>query len=91
MRGCVYYCQVVILNYDSTDRLTEAHHSLHLHGHSFAVMTMGYGPQNSDTAKRPLSQFNQDIVCDTPKCAAARWNNSHDTCVIMAVTILCSP
>jgi len=79
---CVY-CQMVILNYDSADSISEAHHTIHLHGHSYAVLTMGYGPQNSDTGKRPLSQVNQDIVCDTPKCAAARWNNSRDTYVIL--------
>jgi len=55
------------------------HHTIHLHGHGFAVMSMGFGPLDVDEGLN-----NPDIVCDTPSCAAASWNKSRDVYVMQS-------
>jgi len=63
---------MVILNYNHEDITNTAPHSIHLHGHGFAVMSVGHQPQNVHNV------FNPDIVCDSLWCAAASWNKSRD-------------
>ena len=57
-------------------------HPIHLHGHSFYVLKMGYPPQNSTTGKLLLDSNNKfiqndDIYCGGGKnfCNNATWNN----------------
>ena len=51
-------------------------HPVHLHGHSFYVLKMGYPVCNQTTAK--ITGQNPDVYCGGPKnfCNAARWMNS---------------
>jgi len=49
------------------------HHSIHLHGHGFAVMAIEFDLPNVDEGVN-----NSDIVCDSTICAAASWNMSRD-------------
>jgi len=57
------------------------HHSIHLHGHGFAVMSMGYALQNVDDGQ---SLNNPDIVCGSSSCSTASWNKSRDVYVMQS-------
>lgn len=59
-------------------------HPIHMHGHSFYVMKMGYAPQNMTTGKLierqnkhglNLYEDNKDIDCGPSNCNAAKWKN----------------
>lgn len=54
-------------------------HPIHLHGHSFYVMRMGFSSYNSESGKLlpNLGQDQQDIVCNDGKnfCNAAQWRD----------------
>lgn len=81
----ICYCQHEIdIPYDKTIQMVwtnhgkgaTRHHPIHLHGHSFHVLKMGYGGYNSTTGQL-LSQ-NRDIDCGgTPKnfCNNPTWKN----------------
>ena len=67
--------QVVLITYQP---LVEAlgHHNMHLHGHSFAVLKMGFPEFNETTGK--WTEQNQDIECDTDKyCSHAGWRDNN--------------
>jgi len=70
---------MVMVNYNHENT---AHHAIHMHGHGFAVMSVGYGPQNVDGGRTPAGVINPEIVCDSALCAAASWNKSRDVYVI---------
>lgn len=48
------------------------HHAMHLHGHSFAVMAMGFPDYNTTTGV--WTRANDDVICDTDLCAHVSWN-----------------
>lgn len=53
------------------------HHPIHLHGHAFHVLKIGYGKYNKTTGL--LLHENKDIDCgQTPKnyCNHPKWKNS---------------
>jgi hypothetical protein len=67
--------QIVIMNYTPESEFM-AHHIIHLHGHSFALMTMGYAELDDVTGR--WTRHNQDIQCysENPDiCTKARWTN----------------
>ena len=52
-----------------------AHHPVHLHGHNFAVLKMGFAEQNETSGF--WSRMNQDIYCASQNefiCSKPRWN-----------------
>ncbi|XP_057309635.1 uncharacterized protein LOC130647701 [Hydractinia symbiolongicarpus] len=52
-------------------------HPMHLHGHSFYVLKMGYPPQDEETGR--LIGQNDDIDCGNTKlmyCNNAKWRNT---------------
>lgn len=55
-------------------------HPIHLHGHSFYVMKMGFASYNPSTGKLipDRGQDKQDIICNDGKnfCNNAQWRNS---------------
>ena len=66
---------LVLLNYEPSSPYV-ASHSVHLHGHSFAVLRVGYPPNDPATGRYAVGRTNTDIHCDTSDlCAAARWSN----------------
>jgi len=53
--------------------MSDPSHSIHLHGHGFAVMAIEFDLPNVDEGVN-----NSNIVCDSTLCAAASWNMSRD-------------
>jgi FtsP/CotA-like multicopper oxidase with cupredoxin domain len=55
-------------------------HPIHLHGHSFYVMKMGFASYNETSAKLipNMGQDQQDIKCpdDNDFCSTAQWKNA---------------
>jgi FtsP/CotA-like multicopper oxidase with cupredoxin domain len=51
-----------------------AHHAVHLHGYSFAVLKMGYGELNESTGF--WSGNNEDIACNNELCSKPRWSDA---------------
>ena len=55
-------------------------HPIHLHGHSFYVMKMGFAEYNNQTAKLLPNRGQEqiDLVCNDGKnfCTAAEWRNT---------------
>ena len=67
--------QIVLINLTPGVQFM-AHHVIHLHGHSFAVLKVGYAEDNKTTGR--WTQPNQDVECysDNRKiCTKARWTN----------------
>ncbi|XP_078620980.1 uncharacterized protein LOC144887566 isoform X1 [Branchiostoma floridae x Branchiostoma japonicum] len=60
----------VMINMGKAD---ESHHVVHLHGHDFRVLAMGF-PFNNETTGHWLSA-NSDIDCGNDKCSNATWRN----------------
>ena len=71
--------QMVMYNYSPVYVNNTPPHAIHMHGHAFAVMYMGYKPQTGVEVRN-----NPDIVCDSPTCAAANWNKSRDVYVMQS-------
>ena len=68
--------QMVLLNYQPVHsaRNLPSHHSVHIHGHSFAVLATGFARQNSTTGL--WTGHNQDISCAGDRlCARAGWRD----------------
>jgi len=51
-------------------------HPIHMHGHQFHVLKMGYPSQNLTTGQLTNTYNNADIYCDTPQCNEPQWKNS---------------
>ena len=49
-----------------------APHPIHLHGHNFAVLKMGFAEYNETTAL--FTDHNPDVVCSNRLCKNPRWN-----------------
>ena len=47
-------------------------HSIHLHGHNFAILKMGFAEYNKTSAL--FTDHNPDIVCSNRLCKTPRWN-----------------
>ena len=52
------------------------HHPIHLHGHSFHVLKIGFGKYNQSTGQY-LGE-NTDINCPTSYCNQPKWKNGID-------------
>ena len=76
---------MVLMNYN-TWPTRPGHHTVHLHGHSFAVLALGFAPQNRSTGQIDLADgvMNDDIGCDSGLCAQSqleqvKWNAPQDS------------
>ncbi|KAK2158374.1 hypothetical protein NP493_1804g00021 [Ridgeia piscesae] len=63
--------QMVFTNYNPINANDLEHHPIHMHGHNFAVLAMGY-PQFDSTTGRFVSP-NTDIDCTNRLCTKPRW------------------
>jgi len=72
--------QLVMFNHNIEKVNFTPHHHIHLHGHGFTVMSVGFGLPNVNDGRS-----NPDIVCDSTICAAASWNKSRDMYVIQSL------
>ena len=69
---------VIQLTFVNTDaNIGTSHHPVHLHGHNFAVLKIGY-PDYNETAG-VCAKPNNEIECDTNLCASAKWREGHAT------------
>ena len=62
---------MVLANYNPRNPRLLAQHPIHMHGHNFAVLAMGYPTYNTTTG-RHLSD-NQDIECNSLLCSKPAW------------------
>ena len=65
--------QLVLSNLEPTGTLI-AHHPMHLHGHTFAVLKIGYGTYDQSTGR--YAGHTDQVVCDTPVCRNPGWNET---------------
>ena len=66
--------------------VNSASHSIHLHGHSFHIVHIGYGEYNKMTGKQ--TSDNMDIDCGTGKlCVDPNWRNNIVPDAVMNRTI----
>ena len=63
--------RMVFVNYNPRIPTLLAQHPIHMHGHNFAVLAMGYPTYNTTTG-RHLSD-NEDIECNTLLCSKPAW------------------
>ena len=67
--------QFVVSNIGTGASINRTHHPIHIHGHQFYVISMGYSNYDEDT-KRILSAHNTDIDCQHDKlCNKPKWSN----------------
>ena len=66
--------QIVISNFQPV--WFAGHHPIHIHGHSFAVLKMGYAIQ--DETSGHYTSFNTDVLCDDDGslCRSTQWNGA---------------
>ena len=57
-------------------------HPVHLHGHSFYVVHIGYGTYSDGV----LQNNSMDVECDTPLCMNPRWRNGTPAAVKVAMS-----
>ena len=50
-------------------------HPIHLHGHSFHVVKIGYGSYNDDSNR--IQSPTRDLSCDSPCLTAPKWANGN--------------
>lgn len=67
--------QMVIMNYqpDHDPANLPSHHAVHVHGHAFAVLALGFGMTRNAASVAP----NPDISCDGALCSSPRWTAGH--------------
>ena len=65
--------QMVFTNYNPVDTDDLEHHPIHMHGHNFAVLAMGYPTFNSTTGRHIGS--NPDVECSNQLCSKASWRD----------------
>ena len=63
--------QMIFVNYNPGFPTLLDPHPIHMHGHNFAVLAMGYPTYNTTTG-RHLSD-NEDIECNTLLCSKPAW------------------
>ncbi|XP_033743268.1 L-ascorbate oxidase-like isoform X2 [Pecten maximus] len=64
--------QLVLLNMDTSR--AGLSHGIHIHGHQVHVLKVGYPKYDNSTGR--ITEQNADILCDTPVCNNASWQNS---------------
>ena len=78
------YCQhELILPFNETIQIVMTNigngagfsHPIHMHGHQFYVLKVGYPTQNQTTGQLTNMKYNPDILCDTPQCNQPSWKN----------------
>jgi FtsP/CotA-like multicopper oxidase with cupredoxin domain len=60
-------------------------HPMHLHGHHFHVLDIGYGSYYDNNAT--LRRRNEDIICPDPFCSIPAWRNGPPTFTIDPKTV----
>ncbi len=61
-------------------------HPIHLHGHHFQVVDIGYGSYHENNAS--LKSPNTNINCDSPLCSIPTWNGAAPTFTVTNKTVL---
>eukprot|EP00923_Selenidium_pygospionis_P053642 GHVN01093217.1.p1 GENE.GHVN01093217.1~~GHVN01093217.1.p1 ORF type:complete len:461 (-),score=30.59 GHVN01093217.1:27-1235(-) len=69
--------QMIIANIQPGGGPVFAHHPIHIHGHGFAVLKVGYPDYNKTTGK--WTKPNEEVICDNVYCNPARWNGAPPT------------
>ncbi|CAH1800522.1 unnamed protein product [Owenia fusiformis] len=67
--------RLTFTNYGSYPTARLAHHFIHLHGHSFEILKMGYPEYNITTGRK--TENNTDIVCENQHCSLHHWAEGH--------------
>ena len=68
--------EMILASYTQNENNMMAHHTAHLHGHHFAVLSMGFPPQDPDTGF--WSNSNPDLQCSPdPTCTCVSWSTDH--------------
>ena len=65
--------QMVFTNYNFVDSDDLEHHPIHMHGHNFAVLAMGYASFDSSTGRQ--GNANPDVKCSNILCSKAAWRD----------------
>ena len=63
--------QLVLINYNP--QIGNYNFPVHMHGHSFSVMRVGYPEVNVTTGR--WMRRNDDVECDDKNCAHAHWRD----------------
>ena len=66
--------QLVFANYVQPNGKYDEPHPIHLHGHSFYVIKVGFGVYTEDYGK--VVGHNADLTCNSAMCNRARWTNN---------------
>lgn len=70
--------QMIIMNYQPVHdpKNLPSHHAVHVHGHAFAVLALGFGTTRNHTSEGMAVSPNPDISCDGALCSTPRWTRS---------------
>ena len=65
--------RMVLVNYNPRIPTLLAHHPIHMHGHNFAVLAMGFASFNHTNGVH--LNDNEDIECNNPQCTRPAWRD----------------
>ncbi|CAH1243344.1 Hypp7073 [Branchiostoma lanceolatum] len=68
-----YNKMVQLVMFNTMAPLSQTHHSVHIHGHAFQVVAMGYPSYNRSTGR--YLEPNPDITCKNDLCTDATWRD----------------
>ncbi|XP_078686410.1 uncharacterized protein LOC144919067 [Branchiostoma floridae x Branchiostoma belcheri] len=68
-----YNQTIQLVMYNTFAPASQTHHSVHIHGHAFQVVAMGYPSYNKTTGR--YIQPNPDVECKNELCTDASWRN----------------
>ena len=63
----------IILTSYQPHNIYKSHHPIHIHGHGFDVLKIGFSKYNLTTGR--IRSVNRDITCHDELCAKARWSS----------------
>ncbi|XP_019627200.1 PREDICTED: laccase-1-like [Branchiostoma belcheri] len=68
-----YNKTIQLVMYNTFAPASQTHHSVHIHGHAFHVLAMGYPSYNKTTGR--YVQPNTDVKCKNELCTDATWRD----------------
>ncbi|XP_078664411.1 uncharacterized protein LOC144907345 isoform X1 [Branchiostoma floridae x Branchiostoma belcheri] len=68
-----YNKTIQLVMYNTFAPASQTHHSVHIHGHAFYVLAMGYPSYNKTTGH--YIQPNSDVKCKNELCTDATWRD----------------
>ncbi|XP_078703519.1 uncharacterized protein LOC144928714 [Branchiostoma floridae x Branchiostoma belcheri] len=69
----LYNKTIQLVMYNTFAPASQTHHSVHIHGHTFHVLAMGYPRYNKTTGR--YVQPNTDVKCKNELCTDATWRD----------------